>query len=39
LIEKLDKESVRVTDFKTGSAKKKSEIEKLEVLKENVKLV
>ncbi len=29
LIEKLDKENVRVTDFKTGSAKKKSEIEKI----------
>ena len=30
LIEILDKENVRVTDFKTGSAKKKSEIEKLD---------
>ncbi len=29
LIEKLDKENIRVTDFKTGSAKKKSEIEKM----------
>jgi RecB family exonuclease len=30
LIEKLDKESLRVTDFKTGSVHKKSEIEKLD---------
>lgn len=29
LIEKLDKDNLRVTDFKTGSVKKKSEIEKL----------
>ena len=30
LIEKLDFENVRVTDFKTGSVRKKSEIEKID---------
>jgi DNA helicase-2/ATP-dependent DNA helicase PcrA len=30
LIENLDKDNLRVTDFKTGSVKKKSEIEKLD---------
>ncbi len=30
LIEKLDKENVRVTDFKTGGVRKKSEIEKMD---------
>ena len=30
LIEKLDKDELRVTDFKTGSVKKKSEIEKID---------
>jgi DNA helicase-2/ATP-dependent DNA helicase PcrA len=30
LIEKLDEENVRVTDFKTGSVRKKSEIEKID---------
>lgn len=30
LIEKLDAENVRVTDFKTGSVKKKSDIEKID---------
>ncbi|MFA5999750.1 MAG: ATP-dependent DNA helicase, partial [Candidatus Paceibacterota bacterium] len=30
LIERLDKDNIRVTDFKTGSVRKKSEIEKLD---------
>lgn len=30
LIERLDKDNVRVTDFKTGSVRKKSEIEKID---------
>ncbi len=30
LVEKLDDDNVRVTDFKTGSAKRKSEIEKMD---------
>src|SRR3989344_4954051 len=36
LIEKLSRDSLRVTDFKTGSPRKKSEIEKIDLLLKDI---